>query len=282
MSVVGPLSAVLHDIDWRLYTRLLRAFEGRRGFRLTYDRGTLEIRSPLWEHEVPSKRRTEVEPMSTAAPAASASPAVLYDIDWHTYSRLLRAFEGRRRFRLTYDRGTLEIMSPLWEHEVPSDLLGCFIVALTEELNLPRRAGGSVTLRRRRKHRGVEADKCYWIASAPLLQGKRRLDLRVDPPPDLAVEVDVTNSSLDRMNIYAALGVPEVWRLDSGGIAFHILEAGAYQVRPNSLSFPQLASADLPPFLAQWGQSDDTAIVRQFREWVRQQMLQRPTPPSAP
>jgi Uma2 family endonuclease len=220
--------------------------------------------------------------MSTAAPPAGPRPAVLHDIDWHTYTRLLRAFEGQRRFRLTYDRGTLEIMSPLWEHEQPTYLLGRFIDELTMALDLPCRAGRSVTLWRRRKRRGLEPDNCYWIAHAPLLQGKRRLDLRVDPPPDVAIEVDVTSSSLDRMSIYAVLGVPEVWRFSTGGIAFHILEAGAYQVRPNSLSFPQLASVDLIPFLAQWGQTDDTTIVRQFREWVRQQMLQRPTSPPPP
>jgi Uma2 family endonuclease len=282
MSTAGYHPAVLHDVDWCLYTRLSRAFETRRGFRLTYDRGTLEIRSPLWEGEGSSEERRKVESMSTAAPPVGPLPAVLYDVDWHIYTRLLRVFEGRRRFRLTYDRGTLEIMSPLWEHEQPTYLLGRFIDELTMALDVPCRAGRSVTLRRRRKNRGLEPDNCYWIASTPLLQGKRHLDLRVDPSPDLAVEVDITSSSLDRMSIYAALGVPEVWRFSTSGIAFHILEAGAYQIRPNSLSFPQLASADLTPFLVQWGQTDDTAIVRQFREWVRQQMMSRPTSPSHP
>ena len=216
--------------------------------------------------------------MSTAPPATSRSPAVLHDIDWRTYSRLLRIFAERRGFRLTYDRGTLEIMSPLWTHEAPSKLIGRFIDALTEELNLPCRMGGSVTLRRRRKRRGLEPDNCYWIASAQRMQGKRDLDLRTDPPPDLAVEVDVTSSSVDRMSIYAALGVPEVWRFSTGAVSFHILQAGTYHVRSNSLSFPQLISADLPPFLSQWGQTDDTTIARQFREWVQQQMLKRPLP----
>jgi Uma2 family endonuclease len=209
--------------------------------------------------------------MSLAIPFTAHPPAVLHDIDWCLYTRLLGAFRGRR-FRLTYDRGTLEIMSPLWEHEGPAYLVGRFIDVLTEELNVPCRAGRSVTLRRRRKRRGLEPDNCYWIANAPRLQGKRHLDLSVDPPPDLAVEVDVTNSSLDRMSIYAALGVPEVWRLGAAGLAFHVLEAGAYQVRPHSLAFPQLASADLGGFLAQLGQTDDTALVRQFRDWVRAQL----------
>lgn len=216
--------------------------------------------------------------MSTAIPASGQPPAVLYDIDWQTYTRLLRVFERRRRFRHTYDRGTLEIMSPLWQHEGPGRLLGRFVDVLTEELNLPCRLGGSLTLRRRRKRRGLEPDNCYWIANAPRLQGRQQLDLRSDPPPDLAIEIDVTRSSLDRMSIYAALGVPEVWRLSTSGLAFHILDAGVYQVRPNSLSFASLACADLPPFLALWGQTDDTTIVRQFREWVRQQLLGRPLP----
>src|SRR5262249_50742014 len=129
--------------------------------------------------------------MSTAAPSRPHAPAVLHDIDWGTYTRLRRVFDRRRGFRLTYDRGTLEIMSPLWEHEQPAYMLGCFIDALVQELRLPYQPGGSVTLRRRRKSCGLEPDKCYWIASAGRLEGKTHLDLRVDPPPDLAIEMDV-------------------------------------------------------------------------------------------
>jgi Uma2 family endonuclease len=216
--------------------------------------------------------------MSSAARRTSRTSALLHEIDWRTYSRLLRAFDGRRRLRLTYDRGTLEIMSPLWEHEDGACILGSFIEVLTEELNLPRRAGGSVTLRRRRRRRGLEPDRCYWIASAPRVLGKRRLDLRVDPPPDVAIEIDVTASSLDRMSIYAKLSVPEVWRLDATGLSFLVLQGGVYQARTHSLAFPQLQAADLAPFLAQLGLVDDTALVRQFRGWVRRQLLGAPPP----
>jgi Uma2 family endonuclease len=214
--------------------------------------------------------------MSSAARSASSVPAVLHTIDWGTYTRLLRALEARRRFRLTYDRGTLEIMSPLWEHENPAYVLGRFVDVLTEELQLPCRAGGSVTLRRKRTSRGLEPDKCYGIASATQLQGRRRLDLRIDPPPGLAIEVDIRRSSLDRMSIYAALGVPGVWRLTSAGLAFHILHAGSYQTGTNSLSFPLLTSADLAGLLNQLGQVDDTALAVQFRNWVQQVLLKRP------
>lgn len=211
------------------------------------------------------------------APSTIEPSAVLHDIDWSTYTRLLRALGKTRRFRLTYDRGTLEIMSPLWEHEKPAYIVGRFIDVLTEELQLPYEPGGSVTLRRRRKSRGLEPDKCYWIASAGRLAGKTHLDLRVDPPPDLAIEMDVTHSSLDRMSIYAALGVPEVWRVTPEGLTFHHLEAGAYQVRPKSLSFPQLASADLIPFLSQLGKTGTSALIAQFRQWVAQVLLHRPS-----
>ncbi len=214
--------------------------------------------------------------MPRTSPFIAQPPAVLYDIDWRTYTQLLRLFERTHRLRLTYDRGTLEIMSPLWEHEGQAYLIGCFVDALTEELDIPRRGGRTVTLRRKKKRRGLEPDNCWWIASTPLLHGKTHLDLRVDPPPDLAIEVDVTHRSLDRMSIYAALGVPEVWRLQAGQLTFQVLNGRLYQAQPNSLSFPQLAATDLVPFLAQQGQMDETALVKQFRAWVRQHLLPSP------
>lgn len=208
--------------------------------------------------------------MSIASSKAKTAPAVLHDIDWCTYTRLLRAFDRRRGFRLTYDRGTLEIMSPLWEHERPAYFLGRLIDVLTEELRLPCEPGRSVTLRRRRKSRGLEPDNCYWIANAPRLAGKTHLDLRIDPPPDLAIEVDITRSSLDRMSIYAALGVAEVWRVTSQGLTLNTLDRRLYQVRPRSLSFPQVARDDLMRFLVRLGQTDSTALIAEFRAWVRQ------------
>ena len=214
--------------------------------------------------------------MSRVAPHPGQTLAVLYDIDWQTYIRLLRVFEMSRRLRLTYDRGTLEIRSPLWEHERPAELLGCFVNILTEELNLPRLSGRHVTLKRKRKQRGLEADNSYWIANAARMHGKRHLDLRTDPPPDLVHEVEVAGSSMNRMSIYAVLRVPEVWRLRGTELTFHVLQAGHYQVQTNSLSFPQLASADLPAFLAEMVRVDDTKLVLQFRAWVRQHLMKRP------
>jgi len=209
--------------------------------------------------------------MSTAPVIASGQAVVLPGTDWRTYSRLLRVFAERPAVRLTYDRGMLEIMSPLREHERDVRLLDRFVVVLTEELNLPLDAGGATTLRRRRKRKGLEADNCYWIANESRVRGKRTLDLRVDPPPDLAVEVDVTHSSLDRLAIYAALQVPEVWRLAGATLTFLVLGAdGQYTAAPHSRAFPLVTPADLLRFLALQATLDNNGVVKLFRDWVRQ------------
>jgi Uma2 family endonuclease len=209
---------------------------------------------------------------------------LLSGVDWRTYSRLLWVFAERPGVRLTYDRGELEIMSPSLEHDDDGRFLGVLVFVLTEELGMPLKHGGSTTLRRRLRQRGIEADECFWIANAHRMAGRRRLDLRTDPPPDLAIEVDVTHSSLDRLAIYGALGVPEVWRLDGDTLTFHVLGAGrAYAVAAASRSFPLVAPADLVGFLQQVRQApDEHVVVRQFRDWVRQRRAAGGTPPSDP
>jgi Uma2 family endonuclease len=195
----------------------------------------------------------------------------LSDIDWQTYSRLLHAFAERPGVRLAYDRGELEIMSPLLEHDDDGRFLGDLVFVLTEELGLPLKRGGSATLRRRRRRRGIEADECFWIANAARMAGRRRLDLRTDPPPDLALEVDVSQSSLNRLAIYAALRVPEVWRLEGDTLTFYALrDDGTYEIVAVSRSFPLVSPADLLGFLQQARQAgDENAVVRQFRDWIR-------------
>ncbi|MBV9123537.1 MAG: Uma2 family endonuclease [Planctomycetes bacterium] len=198
---------------------------------------------------------------------------VLHGVSWREYTRMLRAFADRPGFRLTYDRGVLEIMSPLFEHEVDVDLLGRFVVALTEELGLPLEAGRSTTFRRRRMQRGLEPDHSWWIAHAPQMQGKRRVDLKVDPPPDLAIEVDVTHRLLDRMSIYARLGVPEVWHLDARGLTFQVLQPnGQYAEQTHSPTFPLITPTDLTTYLTLRAQHNQNEVVRQFRIFVRQRI----------
>jgi Uma2 family endonuclease len=198
----------------------------------------------------------------------------LNDVDWKTYSSLLFAFAERPAVRLTYDHGELEIMSPLLKHEDSGRFLGDVVYVLTDELNLPLKRGGSTTLRRRLKQRGIEADECFWIANALKLIGRRRLDLRRDPPPDLALEVDVTSSSLNRMGIYAALRVPELWRLEAKQLIFYRLgEDGTYIRCTHSVAFPGISSADLMRFLKKTRRADENQVLREFRQWLRKRIL---------
>jgi Uma2 family endonuclease len=216
------------------------------------------------------------------SPPTSARSLLLPAVDWRTYSRLLRVFAEQPGVRLTFDRGELEIKCPSMAHDGDGRFVGDVVVVLTEELALPLKRGGSTTLRRRLKQRGIEADECFWIANAQRMAGVRRLDLRTHPPPDLAIEIDVSHSSLDRFSIYAALGVPEIWRLEGDTMSFYVLDAaGAYDSAAASLSFPLVTPADLPPFLEQARQAgDENAVMRQFRAWIRQRIAAAGVPPS--
>jgi Uma2 family endonuclease len=218
--------------------------------------------------------------MATVPARRALNRLVLYGVDWKTYTRLLRAFDGRSGLHLTYDRGALEIMNVTYGHESDAELLGRFVIVLTEEIGQEVAPGRSTTFRRKRKRRGLEPDNCYWIAHEAAVRGKRRINLRVDPPPDLAIEVDIFHSSLDRMGIYAALGVPEVWRFDGQVLTFHGLAPdGSLVTVSHSRAFPFLAAIDLMQFLALRRQLGANAIAAQFRAWVKQRLAGGSVPP---
>ncbi|MCI0381035.1 MAG: Uma2 family endonuclease [Gemmataceae bacterium] len=200
---------------------------------------------------------------------------LLDNVSWRKYTSLLRALSDRH-LRLTYDQGMLEIMTLSHEHESLGRFLGRSAVTLTEELDLPLKEGGSTTFRRRPKQKGLEPDNCYWIASEAKVRGKRKIDLRKDPPPDLAIEVDITHSSLNRMAIYAEIRVPEVWRIDSKGLTFFVLDSdNNYQPATTSLVFPELTPADLMEFINRRARADENEVIKQFRAWIRKH-LSRP------
>jgi Uma2 family endonuclease len=202
---------------------------------------------------------------------------VLRGVGWDVYETLLHRLEGQP-IRLTYDRGDLELMSPSEEHEEFGNLLGRMVETVTEELRLPCIGAGSTTWRKRLKERGLEADECYYLESVPRIRGKRKtIDLAVDPPPDLAIEIEISRGSLDRMEIYAQLGVPEVWRFDGETLTTELLQAdGAYHTSPMSRCFPFLDPADIVHWLKQGEISEDhSEWGRQLRAWVRAELAPR-------
>jgi Uma2 family endonuclease len=157
------------------------------------------------------------------------------------------------------------------EHESFARFFGLLILALTLELGLPLKGGGSTTFRRRRRRRGLEPDECYWIANEPKVRNKEKINLAIDPPPDLAVEIDISYSTLDRMSIYATLRVPEVWRYDGRALSFHVLGPdGRYTIDAQCRAMPQVASADLVNLLTLRGTVDENALFRHFQTWAHQ------------
>ncbi|MBO0350797.1 Uma2 family endonuclease [Phormidium pseudopriestleyi FRX01] len=204
--------------------------------------------------------------------APTEGRVLLQNISWGTYERLLNEMGDHRNIRLHYDRGLLEIMTPLLEHEQPNRLLSQVAYVVAEELNVEILSAGSTTLNRPDLEKGSEPDSSFYIKNESLIRGKRTIDLKTDPPPDLVIEVDVTSSSIDREGIYAAMGVPEIWRCDRGVLKFLQLRSGNYVETEHSLAFPLLPVTEVAKFLDQSQTVGETTLVRNFRAWVKEQI----------
>ena len=195
---------------------------------------------------------------------------VLRGVDWSGFRTLAEAL-GERRVRLAYDGESLELMTVSRIHEKWSRLFGRLIVALTEELGLPIDSAGSPTLDREDVRRGLEPDECFYLQNEPLVRAKDDIDLAVDPPPDLAIEIDISQSSLNRLQIYQALAIPEVWRFDGQVLEIHRRGPdGRYALAECSGHFPFLPLSELVAFLQQHRQMDENSLIRSFRVWIRE------------
>lgn len=194
------------------------------------------------------------------------SQLVLYDIAWETYEKLLEVFSEQSTLRMTYYKGTLELMTPLPEHERYSWTLSRLVVALSEELNLEILGLKSTTWHSQPQAIGKEADECFYIQNEASVRGKLKIDLMVDPPPDLAIEVDMSHSSLDKMAVYAELKVPEVWHWQPGKLTINILTNTGYVVSKTSLAFGALPVEELGQFMRLDSQKGENARLREFRQ----------------
>jgi len=203
---------------------------------------------------------------------SQTSGILLTNISWKTYESLLNELTEQGGIRLTYDRGNLEIMTPSAPQVGSKKILGRFVESVSEELNVEIRSLGSLTCRREDLARGLEPDQCYYIQNEDVVWGKEQIDLNQDPPPDLVVEIDVTSSSIDRLSLYASLGVPEVWRYDGNRLIIYQLEAQEYVERTVSPTFPFLSQVEMLRFLELRRTTKENALIRLFREWVRSQI----------
>lgn len=194
---------------------------------------------------------------------------VLYNVGWDTYERLLRDHADASAPRFTYDRGTLEIMSPLPEHERLNRAIQLLLPVVAEEAGIEMYSLGSTTFNREDLQRGFEPDSCFYIQNALRVQGKDRIDLHTDPAPDLVVEIDITHPSIDKLPIYARIGVPEVWRYDGERMEMLALDGDHYVARPHSRALPSVTPEALAVLLPASKGLGDIAWIRQARAWAR-------------
>jgi Uma2 family endonuclease len=191
----------------------------------------------------------------------------LSGISWQTYETLLKELD-HRRLRLTYNRGNLEIMAPSPEHELSKTLMGRFVETLAEESEIQIYPLGSTTFKRPEVS-GAEPDECFYIRRIGAVRGKKRLDLNEDPAPDLVVEIDVTSNSQNRLQVYADLGVAEVWIYNGESLVIQQLQNGIYITSQTSQFFLNVPIPAIAEFLQQAATMDYLELVKAFRSWVR-------------
>lgn len=194
-----------------------------------------------------------------------------HDVTWQELEAILEELGEHRAARIAYDNGTLEIMTPLPEHEDDKEIIGDLVKALLEELDIEFRSLGSTTFQNQAMAKGIEPDQCFYIQNETAIRGKKRLDLGVDPPPDLALEIDITSRT--HPSIYQALKVPELWRFERGKLQINVLQEGKYVASEQSLTFPGMPLAQvIPQYLERSQTTGRNATLKAFRQWVRTQM----------
>ncbi len=207
--------------------------------------------------------------MATVESVQTEREFVLHGISWQTYLALRDSTENEH-VRMTYQAGELTMTSPSKTHEQYASLIARLVDAWTEEMDIDIQSCRTATFKREDLQRGLEPDNCYYVANERLVRSKTELDLAVDPPPDLAMEIDLGGKTVDKLLMYAAFGVPEVWRFDGRNLqVFGLGEDGRYRLQVSSPSFPGLPPAEIEGVLRKLGTASETALVRSFRQWIR-------------
>ncbi|MBD0312516.1 MAG: Uma2 family endonuclease [Microcoleus sp. T3-bin5] len=202
---------------------------------------------------------------------APGSAMIISGLTWKTYEALLQDLGDNRSTRIAYDQGVLEIRMPGEPHEIVNRLLAKIITVLAMELGMEANDFGSTTLNRETVDRGIEPDTCFYIQNEAAVRGKNRIDLETDPPPDLAIEIDLTSRT--QFNNYEALGVPELWRYNGRNLQISVLQHGKYIQSDRSLQFPNFPITELiPQYLHQSKSAGRNVAMKAFRSWVKAQI----------
>lgn len=226
---------------------------------------------------MPQYRKT---PTAERAPSAarvqkaakpSAERMLLNNISWQQYETMLKLFAEQRLF-MTYDNGQLELRMPLREHERAAELINYIIAFFAHYCKIRMESLGSTTFRASHLEKGLEPDKCYYINNIEVMLSKKSLDLSIDPPPDLAIEIEITASLIPRLPIYRQLGIPELWRYDGKSLTIDLLKAGEYSLSKESRAFPKLTAKQLLKWIKLGEAKGYSAMLQAVEVWCRKQI----------
>ncbi|MCA6600939.1 MAG: Uma2 family endonuclease [Pseudanabaena sp.] len=196
---------------------------------------------------------------------------ILHDIDWQQFEAILEDLGDNRASRIAYFDGVLEIRMPLPEHERTKVIISNLLVILLEELDWEWESLGSSTFKTKSMKAGIEPDDCFYIKNYVAMIGKKRLDMSIDPSPDIAIEVDLTSNT--QISAYEALAVAEIWRYANGKLSIRLLREGKYVESLVSLSFPDFPVIDgISQFLERGAELSISSLRREFRQWVRDRL----------
>ncbi len=201
----------------------------------------------------------------------AGSIVVLPDITWNDYEALLEQLGESRGVRTSYSDGKLQIMVVSSEHEKYAWFIGSLVASIRLRLRINILFFGAPTMRNEKHRKGLEPDACFYVQSASLIGNRMQLDFSTDPPPDIAVEIDIHHGSVPKFPIYAALGVPEIWRYDGEHLQIHSLQHDEYILTTESLALPMLTGEILTSFLTRLREEGEFQTILAFDEWLQTQ-----------
>jgi Uma2 family endonuclease len=201
---------------------------------------------------------------------------VMHGIGWDGYAKVLRARGEQTNPRMVYLDGNLYLMSPAYEHEDLAEALGIFVHEVVTGLRIKHARMGSTTFRRKKKNGGVEGDKAYYLANAPRVRGKKKLNLRTDPPPDLVIEAVHTHDADAAVEVWRRFGVPEIWVEDGEGLTILSLQPDSQYVHvKSSIAFPFLSAAEIHDWVTRPRPDQDTTWSLDLRAWIAESLAPR-------
>jgi Uma2 family endonuclease len=196
------------------------------------------------------------------------SMIIQHGVSWNDYEDLLLAVGEAPGLHISFDEGTLQIMSPSSKDEHYAILLERLVDRVSIRHRLKVLFYGSTTIKKRSEQKGAEPDACFYVQTADAVGTKEQIDFDIDPPPDVVVEIDIHHESISKLPIYAALGAPELWRYDGDSLTIYNLLDGQYVLTHASLALPILTGSVLSEFLARSPKEDQYDILLAFEEWL--------------